>query len=54
MNTLVAPQIDQFARTRDPRDEGLHKRVVTVDTRKGEDGAMVIEIGVDIQEARAR
>ena len=43
-------QVDEVTRPRDPRDEGLHKRVVTVDTRQGEDGAMVIRIGMDIEQ----
>ena len=54
MNTCVAAQVNEVARPRDPRDEGLHKRVVAVDTREGEHGAMVIEIGMDIEQARAR
>ena len=50
----MAPQVDELACPRDPRDEGLHERVVAVDTREGEDGAMVIGIGMDIEQTRAR
>ena len=54
MNTLVALQVDELARSRDPRDEGFDKSVVAVDTHKGEDGAMVIRIGMCVEQARAR
>jgi hypothetical protein len=49
MRTVVAPQVDPLARTRDPGDQGVDEAVVAAADER-EDGAVVVGVRVDVEQ----